>query len=48
MRTYLITYSTMECPRFIDFLRGDEVALGQFIQHITAEGGQLLEVRIAG
>lgn len=48
MKTYLITYSTMEWPQFIDFLCGDETTLGQFIQQITTEGGQLLEVRIAG
>lgn len=48
MRTYYITYSTMEWPRFIDFLHGDEAMLGQFIQQITTKGGQLLEVWIAG
>lgn len=48
MRTYLITYATVEWPRFVTCLHGNEAAVRLFVQQVQAAGGQLLEVRVMG
>lgn len=46
MRTYLITYSTVEWPHFVVCLHGSEAALRRFVQQLRADGGRLLEVQV--